>query len=85
MTIQHLYNHSKWNDTKLGAAVGWGASTISRVRRGQRDAGLALALRVEQETGGQVTAEEIRMCDATREQLAEFRKGQRRGRRQRSA
>ncbi len=73
MTLDRLLKEPDWTEERLAAAVGVDQSTVNRLRRRQRRAGLGLALRIEAATGGLVRAEDLPMSKEARRDLAQVR------------
>ncbi len=71
MKLDRLFQKSDWTEELLATAVGVDQSTINRLRTGDRNAGLGLAVRIERATKGMVTAAELPMTkDARRDLLS---------------
>ena len=84
MNLDRLLNHEGWTEHRLAEEVRQflprGAktnqSTINRIRRRGRSAGLPLALAIERVTDGMVKAEELRLSPEDRRLLKEVRQGE---------
>ena len=66
MNLEKLLTTTDWTNESLGEAVGASHATISRLRTDTRAASLALALRIEIATDGQVTVLECPISDYSR-------------------
>jgi len=72
-----LAANPEWSETQLAQVVDCNQSTINRIRRRQRHAGLALLMRLEAATDGGIRAEDLHMTERTREALRAMRAGAR--------
>ena len=72
--LDGLFRDDDWTEERLAAAVGADQSTLNRLRRRKRQAGLGLALRIERATAGLVRAEDVPMSRSARKDLRSLRK-----------
>lgn len=59
MKLQQYLSREKLKPSPFAARLGVPASTIIRLLKGEREPGLELALKIEDKTGGDVTAREV--------------------------
>ena len=71
--LERLFRTTDWAEGRLARAAEANQSTINRLRRNKRLAGLGLALRIERATDGLVRAEDVPMSTASRRDLLAIR------------
>lgn len=69
MTLDAYIRSTGRTEVQLAKAAGCTQATISRIRTGDRTAGITLALRIEQATGGAVPARSLPLSQRTRKGL----------------
>ena len=68
----YLFKHGL-TEVEFAERCGVDQPTINRIRSGARKSSLAVALRIEQVTGGEVTADELPMTDWSRRMVRALR------------
>ena len=71
--LDRLFLRTEWTEERLARAALMDQSTVNRLRRNKRVAGLGLALRIESATGGLVKAEHVPMSPSSRRDLRAIR------------
>jgi len=69
MKLRRFLAESPLTQAALASRAGLDQSTVSRIAAGKKNASLAVALKIEQASGGLVRAEELPISQATRKAL----------------